>query len=486
MPASVVRLATRSKWIGCYVPTVAEYCLRCGARGLDDPRFCFWCSDGEADEARILEVVQGARSGARDPLRILADTTDARAYEVVARTAVDVDPSIRRSALIALGGIGDPRGIPVAVESLEHDDDLVRHAAIDALAELGPDGADAIAARLADPRDRSHAAKALAWLHDQRALEPLAMMLDSDNLIGDSVLGGAIFQAMARLGGPVAVAALTGAADRVLRAADDGVAGWAVQSVASTLGQALIDMREPAAQAVYERLSARFDRLYVVPADPPQAYRAPPHPGRTVPRWSFTLESVTQPITAAITKFGGQPVWLAEPTWPLEADGGPATYMAQFTIPGRHGLAYLFLDHSEDYTQEPGYLIVQPGPPPERSVASATGPTFWSEIPGGTRYASRMRMGQVESRAVLEPGLDLDDWSILEAEPEMRPDDHRDWNKIGGNPRWLQNDDTPEEQGWRFLFQFTAASVGRELGDGAEVYGLIHDDGRGRVFIHSH
>ena len=68
----------------------------------------------------------------------------------------------------------------------------------------------------------------------------------------------------------------------------------------------------------------------------------------------------------------------------------------------------------------------------------------------------------------------------------MRPDDHRDWNKVGGNPRWLQNDDTPDEPGWRLLFQFTAASVGRELGDGAEVYGLIHDDGRGRVFVHSH
>jgi hypothetical protein len=86
---------------------------------------------------------------------------------------------------------------------------------------------------------------------------------------------------------------------------------------------------------------------------------------------------------------------------------------------------------------------------------------------------------------VLEPGFDLDDWSILDDSAITR-DDQRDYNKIGGNPRWLQHDDTPDEPGWRLLFQFTAADVGHELGDGAEVYGLIHEDGRGRVFIHSH
>ena len=43
-----------------------------------------------------------------------------------------------------------------------------------------------------------------------------------------------------------------------------------------------------------------------------------------------------------------------------------------------------------------------------------------------------------------------------------------------------------EEPGWSFLFQFTAGKVGHELADGAEVYGLIHADGRGRFIVHSH
>jgi hypothetical protein len=463
---------------------VVEYCPRCGGRELDDPRFCFWCSDGEADEARALEVVEGARRGAHDPLRILADISDARAFDAIAEAAQDGDARVRRSALIALGGIADTRGIPVAIAGLDHDEDLVRHAAIDSLAELGPGGADAIAARLADPRDRTQAARALAWLHDDRAFEPLSMILDSDNVIGESFFGGATITAMGRLGGPEAIAVLAGAADRVIRAADDGAMDWQARSVASMIAQTLLDMHDPAARVVADRLAARFGRLYVVPPDI-EPYRAPPHPQRTVPRWSFTLQPVVEPITAPVSKFGGQPVWIGEPTWPLEADGGPATFMAQFTIPGRDGLAYLFLDHAYEYPGDQGYLIVQPGPPPEGFAATATGPTFWSEIPDRTRYVSRTRVGRVESLVVLEPGFDLDDWSILD-DPAITRDDQRDYNKIGGNPRWLQHDDTPDEPGWRLLFQFTAADVGHELGDGAEVYGLIHEDGRGRIFIHSH
>jgi hypothetical protein len=404
---------------------------------------------------------------------------------VIARAALDDDPRVCRSALIALGGIADPRGIPVATESLGHDEELVRHAAIDALAELGPGGADAIATRLADPRDRTEAARALAWLHDERAFEPLSMMLDSDNLVGESIFGGATISAMGRVGGPDALAALAHAVDRVIRAADTGAVDWQARSAALTIAQTLEDMRDPATKALDERLRARFDGLFVVPADPPEPYRAPPHPQRTIPRWSFTLQPVDELITAPITKFGGQPVWIGEPTWPLEADGGPATFMAQFTIPGRDGLAYLFLDHAYEDPGDPGYLVVQPGPPPQPSVASAIGPTFWSEVSGRSRYPSRMVLRRVESVAVLEPGFDLDDWSILDY-PAVERDDHRDYNKVGGNPRWLQHDDTPDEPGWRLLFQFTAAMVGHELGDGAEVYGLIHEDGRGRVFVHSH
>ncbi len=445
-----------------------------------------------ANADRATELVEAAVLGDGAALRVLEQVTDPRAFAVVAEAAANMDSRVRVSALRALAGIGDERGIPAAVASLDDDDPFLRRIAIEALASMGPRAADAIAVRLDDPLDRVDAALALAWLHDSRAFEPLAMMLDSDTLLQGSFLGGATLAAMGRLGGPQAIAVLTRAADRAIREADAGAPDWQARSAASAIAQALANMRDPATQAAYERLETRFGRLYVVPVVPLEPYRAPPHPHRTVPRWSFELEAVDEPIVEPISKFGGQPVWIGDPTWPLSVDGAPATFLAQFTIPGRDGLGYVFLDDAIIETDADihwGVVIVQPGPVSVPFVARPTGPTFWgdfTEVPGPERYLGRRRARQVESRVVLEPGLDFDDWTIPLDDMEWHGDDDRDWNKVGGNPRWLQGDEMPDEPGWRFLFQFTAAKVGHELADGAEVYGLIHDDGRGRLIVHSH
>jgi hypothetical protein len=445
------------------------------------------CSEGVADAERATELVEAAALGDPAALRILEDVTDPRAFEIIAEAAAHPDWRVRRAALIALAGIGDERGIPAAVANLDDEEDFIRRVAIEALASMGPAAADAIVTRLGDPRDRVDAAQALAWLHDPRAFEPLAMMLDSDTLVADSIFGGATFTAMGRLGGPEAIAVLTRAADRVIAAADAGAVDWQTRHAASAVAQAVGKMSDPAAQAAYARLEARFGRLYVIGVTPLEPYRAPPHPRRTVPRWSFELEAVDEPIVEPVSKFGGQPVWIGDPTWPISVDGAPATFMAQFTIPGRDGLAYLFLDDAAVETDEDwGKVIVQPGPVPVPFLAMTTGPTFWTDMPGPERYMSRRIARPIESRVVLEPGLDFDDWSILDDYPGRDRDDERDWNKVAGNPRWLQSDETPDQPGWRFLFQFTAAKVGHEFADGAEVYGLIHDDGRGRFIVHSH
>jgi hypothetical protein len=115
----------------------------------------------------------------------------------------------------------------------------------------------------------------------------------------------------------------------------------------------------------------------------------------------------------------------------------------------------------------------------------ATGPTFASELSETGRFDGTLLFPQIESMVVLEEGRDFPDWEPIREEQDG-PDDHRDWNKIGGTPRWLQYDATPEGPGWQFLFQFTAAFVGRELGDGAEAYGFVHDDGRGVFVWQSH
>ena len=466
---------------------MVDYCPRCGARDQDAQTFCYMCSDGAADATRASEVVEAVRSGRRAAHRILRDMTDPRAFEVVAAAATDPDDEVRRSALIALGGIRDARAIPVVVASLDHEDDLVRHSALDTLAELGPGAADAVAERLADPRDRQLAAQVLAWLHDDRAIQPLAMAIESEDVIGLSVLHGRMFSALSWIGGERAIAVLAGAADRIIAAeASRTHQEWQTVQAASIVAQALIDMRDPSVEPILDRLRAPFPRLYVTPADPLPPFVAPPHPRRTVPRWSFDLQASETPITEPVGKVGGQPVWIESPTWPTGTDGAPTTFLAQFAIPGRSGLVYLFLDPSDETYERQGIVFAQPGRPPDAWLPWATGPTTWAEVKGPRSFEPRVFLRATESRLVLESGLDFDDWQVLLDDPATERDDDHDWNKVLGTPRWLQGDETPVEPGWRFVFQYTAYRMGREMADGAECYGLLHDDGRSRFVVQSH
>ena len=76
-----------------------------------------------------------------------------------------------------------------------------------------------------------------------------------------------------------------------------------------------------------------------------------------------------------VTKFGGQPVWTTEPTWPLGSDGLPAMFIAQFALPDDDRLAYLFVDPSwdPDLDGSEGILFAQPGTLERPSRPSATG-----------------------------------------------------------------------------------------------------------------
>src|SRR4051812_18836685 len=49
---------------------------------------------------------------------------------------------------------------------------------------------------------------------------------------------------------------------------------------------------------------------------------------------------VEQPVTEPVTKFGGQPVWLGEPAWPISrSDGVPMQFVCQVSVPAFFGPA---------------------------------------------------------------------------------------------------------------------------------------------------
>jgi hypothetical protein len=87
---------------------------------------------------------------------------------------------------------------------------------------------------------------------------------------------------------------------------------------------------------------------------------------------------------------------------------------------------------------------------------------------------------------VLQDWVDPVSWDELDETAGALPDDDRDWNKIGGAPRWLQGRQEPPGVGWHFAFQFVAGFVGEELADGAVCYGFTNDDGSGAFLWQCH
>lgn len=194
------------------------------------------------------------------------------------------------------------------------------------------------------------------------------------------------------------------------------------------------------------------------------------------------------PILEPVTKFGGAPVWVAAPQWPLSRQTGrPMHFIAQIAIdpelfggaPGR--VAYLFMTDDEDV--DSGYdpaggenaLIIQPSDAllAVEAAALLEGPSLFEMV-----FANRHGLG-VQSPC---------EFAVRLAEPQDDAD--RDWeegdfeNKIGGASIWMQFDETPGE-GWRLLLQLDSAGVPFSInfGDAGVGYAFLSPDGASGLFL---
>ncbi|MDT0267265.1 hypothetical protein RM844_13315 [Streptomyces sp. DSM 44915] len=132
----------------------------------------------------------------------------------------------------------------------------------------------------------------------------------------------------------------------------------------------------------------------------PTGKAAGPYEAAFLPRRQLVLRAPERPITDPVAKLGGDPVWLSEPTWPVDpCTKEPLVFIGQFPVPGDElRLAYLFLYEEgmimgglgpEDGD---GVLLIQPGgripssaeigPPGTRGrTLWRYGPDWHSEIP---------------------------------------------------------------------------------------------------------
>jgi hypothetical protein len=207
------------------------------------------------------------------------------------------------------------------------------------------------------------------------------------------------------------------------------------------------------------------------------------------------LRMAEEPVTVPVSKFGGQPVWLQEPAWPVDPQTGkPLVFIAQFQVPGDEvRLAYLFLAEDDgvmgmDPTSGEAVVLIQP---------HGRVPPFAVIGPVGTRGRSLWRWGRDETQIPAEWLVELEPvppdmgaaadhhaawWRFIRHDgPEVglpagdEPEDFLGGTAVLPNGRvWGLDDDS-----WLFLCQFT--DRGEEPGD--DPFFLNFGYGSGFIFL---
>jgi hypothetical protein len=220
-----------------------------------------------------------------------------------------------------------------------------------------------------------------------------------------------------------------------------------------------------------------------------------------IPKYDIEFVEADTPITEPVTKFGGQPVWIVGPEWPLsQQTGGQMRFICQIALdpellgvpPGK--VAYVFMTQPSDGeyvdgTWEPeggeNAVIVQPSTEVPyggliQTVSSATGPTLFASADTTAReYAVRLTSAE-------EPKLPTDDQAAAMTEEEYNAyADLPSVSKIGGQPWWVQGEEFPEGGPWKFFLQLEMmeAPFYVNFGDAGAGYAFVSHDGEEGRFL---
>jgi len=489
---------------------MAEACPRCGTSlGRRPTYLCDQCWEATADESLVEKLAEDASQWpmAAKLLGHIADVAAAPSLRVLLASS---EARVRAGALHSLGYSGTRDDVPVIAQALGDDDEKVREAARAALAELGgPAAADALAVTLEEVEEREldQVVQALAWLRDARALTHALGIAEDTMFVGPPFGGhrawfGGAWSAV-RLGGrawcdatEARVIELASSVDPSVRWRENPAmvaAHLAEQGFLEAVGAEDWDERKRRESRIRERASdprSQARREYF--ARQRAQRQVDPLLPRDVPKLAFIDRSDARPqVGAPVAKFAGQPEWREAPAWPLGAGGHPLVFYGQLPLLGKpERTGYIFFEpegHHFAPLGEANALVVQPGARPQLpTIPAASGPELFRMAPAPPRLRRLWKHERYEVFMQLKPGADPAEWTWPDDPDALRREQHGDWNKVGGTPRYLQGEETPPGEGWRFAFQFGADYTGRELGDGAECYGFIDADGRGAFLWQCH
>lgn len=181
---------------------------------------------------------------------------------------------------------------------------------------------------------------------------------------------------------------------------------------------------------------------------------------------------VTEPIRKAVTKFGGQPVWLEEPTWPISAGwNNPMRFVCQILLEpavfgeGPRRMAYVFLTQAERDAIEDGQfdpdiifpdegencVVLQPGEPPTvETKPLEIGPSLYCNDGSSCELSCNLEASEDYEY------IPRDELAKLARQDRGRFDAYCKTlygDKIGGTPSFGNNDSWPENGQWDLLLQ---------------------------------
>lgn len=215
-------------------------------------------------------------------------------------------------------------------------------------------------------------------------------------------------------------------------------------------------------------------------------------------KYTITYREAASPITEPVTKFGGQPVWVDEPCWPLSRmSGSPMEFICQIRLlPELFGdleaeMAYIFISGNEaDYTWDPdrgeNAVVLQPGGRWDRPMRA-----LWegSTLHKGTGAHRR----SCEFSVQLRPGDDPDAFTWTSSMDAAAREEYYvalAEDKVGGTPVPID----PDRQlvswpgRWALLMQLSAKfdkPFTLNFGPDGVGYAFVSKDGRTGRFLWS-
>ena len=217
--------------------------------------------------------------------------------------------------------------------------------------------------------------------------------------------------------------------------------------------------------------------------------------------YSLSFKPSPGPCREPVTKFGGQPVWLQPPSWPLSASTGEQMkFVCQIALyPEIFGqlkgqMAYIFITDLEkqvvpawDPDAGENAVIIQPGAPYRgKTQAAGIGPTIYEyiEVPGDPNLHPRPCEFMVDLERRTDPDFIDENHRVAMNDAEFEVYSKQiEGNKIGGTPFFLQEDALPPSGHLLMQLDSTKVPFYINFGDCGVGYAFISPDGTMGKFL---